>query len=248
MFDTDLPLHLIFAAMAAAAFLKGITGLGFSTICLGLLASVVELKVAIPLVILPSLSSNVIVMVQAGKFRPTLARFRWMYLAAIPGLVAGIWFLETTANQELSAALGVVLVAYAVFALLNPEFRMSSAMERWLAAPVGLLTGLINGATGSQVMPALPYLMSLGLDRDSLVQSINISFTLGSIVMLAGLAHLGLLNVAMLGYALAGVLVVWLGISAGGWIRSKLPEKWFRLAVLAMLIGLGTNLARGTFA
>ena len=169
-------------------------------------------------------------------------------LAAIPGLVAGIWFLETTTNQELSAALGVVLVAYAVFALLNPEFRLSSAMERWLAAPVGLLTGLINGATGSQVMPALPYLMSLGLDRDSLVQSINISFTLGSIVMLAGLAHLGLLNVAMLGYALAGVVVVWLGISAGGWIRSKLPEKWFRIAVLAMLIGLGTNLARGTFA
>ena len=76
-------------------------------------------------------------------------------------------------------------------------------MERWLAAPVGLLTGLINGA-GSQT--AFHTLCRWDWTA-TLVQSINISFTLGSIVMLAGLAHLGLLNVAMLGYALAGVSV-----------------------------------------
>ena len=58
--------------MFIAAFLKGITGLGFSTICLGMLANIIPLPVAIPMVIIPSLSSNVIVMVQAGHFRPTL--------------------------------------------------------------------------------------------------------------------------------------------------------------------------------
>lgn len=238
-----MPLHYVYPAMLMAAFLKGITGLGFSTICLGLLASIIDLRLAIPLVLLPSLSSNAMVMWQAGQFRPTLLRFRMLYLAAIPGLVIGLWVLGSAAPTNLAAWLGIVLAAYAVFALINPAFALSKTWARRLAAPAGFLTGIVNGATGSQVMPALPYLMSLNLPREVLVQAINISFTLGSLVMAVGLAKLGFLDFTMLAVSLGGILLVWAGITAGGWIRVRLPERWFRIGVLVMLIGLGTNLA-----
>jgi uncharacterized membrane protein YfcA len=242
VFETDLPVHLVVPAVALAAFLKGITGLGFSTICLALLASVVDLRLAIPMIIIPSLSSNVLVMVQAGEFRATLIRFKWLYVAAIPGLGLGLLMLSSAAPRELGGALGFVLVLYAVFALINPSFRIASPWAERLAAPTGFMTGIINGATGSQVMPALPFLMSLGLGRDALVQAINISFTLGSLVMLGGLARLGFLDWKLLGLSALGIIPVWLGIKLGSWVRVRLPESWFRIGVLIMLIGLGSNL------
>jgi uncharacterized membrane protein YfcA len=50
-------IFLVLGAFFLSAFLKGITGMGFSTICLGLIATFIDIRLAIPLVIFPSLSS-----------------------------------------------------------------------------------------------------------------------------------------------------------------------------------------------
>ena len=50
MFGVELPIHLVLPAVLLAAFLKGITGLGFSTLCLALLANTIDLRLALPLV------------------------------------------------------------------------------------------------------------------------------------------------------------------------------------------------------
>ncbi|NKC17198.1 MAG: TSUP family transporter [Gammaproteobacteria bacterium] len=242
MFEFDLPLHLILPAVLLAAFLKGITGLGFSTICLALLANVIDLRIALALILIPSLSSNMIVMVQAGHFIATVKRFRWLYIAAIPGLIIGLGILGQSTPAALAAFLGIVLILYALFALAHPSFMLNTRAATRLAAPAGFITGIINGATDSQVMPALPYLMSLNLHREVLVQASNISFTLGSIIMFAGLTRLGFLDLTTLALSALGVIPVWIGIMVGGWVRIRLPEKWFRTGVLVMLIILGGNL------
>ena len=234
--------------MFIAAFLKGITGLGFSTICLGMLANLIPLPVAIPMVIIPSLSSNVIVMVQVGHFRPTLFEFKWLYLTTLPGLAIGLSLLGSAPTVQTTAALGAVLIAYAIFALVLSEFRLSERVARYLQVPVGFTTGIVNGATGSQVMPVLPYLLSLSLSPDRLVQAINISFTASSLVMMAGLAHLGLLDTKILLASCLAIIPVYIGIKLGGALQRKLPEKGFRIAVLILLIVFGVNLIRGFFA
>tara|TARA_Y100001934_G_scaffold128432_1_gene155964 strand:+ start:1246 stop:1953 length:708 start_codon:yes stop_codon:yes gene_type:complete len=234
--------------MFIAAFLKGITGLGFSTICLGMLANIIPLPVAIPMVIIPSLSSNVIVMVQVGHFRPTLFEFKWLYLTTLPGLAIGLTLLGSVPTVQTTAALGAVLIAYAIFALVHSEFRLSERVARYLQVPVGFTTGIVNGATGSQVMPVLPYLLSLSLSPDRLVQAINISFTASSLVMMAGLAHLGLLDTKILLASCLAIIPVYIGIKLGGALQRKLPEKGFRIAVLILLIVFGVNLIRGFFA
>ncbi|NER82548.1 MAG: hypothetical protein F6K42_23910 [Leptolyngbya sp. SIO1D8] len=43
----------VLASFFLAAFTKGVIGLGFSTLCLPLLAIVLELTISIPLVIMP---------------------------------------------------------------------------------------------------------------------------------------------------------------------------------------------------
>ncbi|MBT8359556.1 MAG: sulfite exporter TauE/SafE family protein, partial [Deltaproteobacteria bacterium] len=180
-------------AYIVASGIKGLTGLGFSTSCLPILALRLDLKVAIPLVIIPSIVSNVTLMIQAGRFREVVRRFWPLYVATIPGLLVGLFILISINVDVARAILGLVLVSYTLFALSNRPFRLSGDWERKLKIVVGLSTGFVNGLTGSQIMPVLPFLMSLNLHRMVFVQAINISFTLSSIVMLFGMNHLGYL-------------------------------------------------------
>ena len=233
---------IVTSAYFTAAFLKGITGLGFSTICLGLLAAVIDLRLAIPLMLIPSLSSNVLVMVDAGNFRPALTRFWPLFLAALPAIGVGLWFLTHFDSSWGRSALGVVLLVYGLWGFWTRPLVLPSSWERRLRVPVGVVTGFVNGWTGSQVMPVLPFLMSLGLPRELFVQAINISFTASTVVMAAGLWYSGLLDWSRIALSAFGVLPVAIGIWLGGKIRRRIPEALFRKLVMLLLIGLGVGL------
>jgi hypothetical protein len=240
---TGLELAWIVFSVFAAAFVKGVTGLGFSTVCLALLVTVVGLADSLPLVIVPSLASNALVMIDAGGFRPTLARFWPLYLALPPGMAAGLWLLADDGAGLGTLVLGLVLTGYAAFGLARPGLRLPPGWERPLAAPVGLLTGVVNGLTGSQIMPILPYLFALPLAPARFVQAINISFTLCSLIMAAGLARIGLMTWEAAAISLVGLLPMALGVRLGGRLRDRLSPEAFRRAVLALLLVLGAQLA-----
>jgi uncharacterized membrane protein YfcA len=179
--DFDYQVWQIAAILSAylfAAAVKGITGLGFSTTCLPILAFAVGLKNALPLVIIPSLASNLMVMYSAGRFRETIFRFWPMLAATVPGLILGLWALSIVSGVQAGASLGVILVLWCVFSLASPELVLPKHLERTLSPVSGGLTGFINGLTGSQVFPLVPYLMMLKLERDLFIQGINCSFTL----------------------------------------------------------------------
>lgn len=234
---------IVAAAFFFAAFVKGATGLGFSTSAIAPLALALGLKTAIPLLIVPSLCSNLLVMRDAGHFRATLRHFWPLFLAAIPGVLMGLTLLAWIDGRPAGAVLGAVLVVYALYALAKPDYRLG---RLWGTArgqvPVGALTGLVNGLTGSQVMPVLPYLMGLGLPPDRFVQAINCSFTVSSLVMLAGLSKLGLMTGPIALISVLGILPVWLGVRAGTAVRRRLSDALFRRAVLILLIALGLSL------
>lgn len=237
---------LVVAALAAfftAAFLKGVSGLGFATTCLGLLASVLDPRISIPLVIIPSLASNFMVMIDAGNFRAVFRRFVVLYLSAVPGLIAGLWCLSVMDAAQVRLGLGLILAFYGLWALWRGVLLLPPRVGRILAVPVGLVSGFVNGMTGSQIMSILPYLLSLGLDKNTLVQSINTAFTISSCVMLLGLGKLGLLDGSIMLVSALGIHVVGLGIFLGGRVRRRVSEERFRTVVLVMLVLLGVSLA-----
>ena len=123
-------------AFFVSAFLKGITGLGFSTICLGLIASLIDIKLAIPLVLLPSLSSNVMVMIDAGRFRESLHRFWPLFVSALPGLLIGLWLLDAVSSDSARLVLGAVLLLYGLWGLSLSEPRVPGRLERACNVPV----------------------------------------------------------------------------------------------------------------
>jgi len=229
----------ILTAYIIAAAIKGLTGIGFSTSCLPIMALRLDLKVAIPLVIVPSIISNVTIMIQAGSFRDSLRRFWPLYAASVPGLLIGVTILVTINVDVAKIILGLVLVTYSLVALRNTTFTLSGPGERKLKIPVGFFTGFINGLTGSQVMPVLPYLMSLNLDKNSFVQAINISFTLSSLVMLFSMGQLGFLSPNTFLIAVGGLLPVLAVVHVCGRLRHHLSRELYRRLVLFFLFIMG---------
>lgn len=238
----------IFLAYVVAAGIKGLTGIGFSTSCLSIMALRLDLKVAIPLVIFPSVISNVVVMIQAGSFREALKRFWPLYTASIPGLLFGLSILIASNVAAAKAMLGLILIIYSGWALGNKAFSLADKRERQLKIPAGLLTGFINGLTGSQVMPILPYLLSLDIGKNLFVQAINISFTLSSVVMLAGMYYSGLLTSTTSILAFGGILPVLATLYFAGKLQKKMTGQTHRRFVLIFLLLTGVILVLRIFA
>ena len=232
----------VLATYMFAAIAKGLTGLGFSTTCLPILALIIGLKDALPLVIIPSICSNLVVMRQAGRLGDTLRRFWPMLLALLPGLALGIWILSRIDGAQAGAVLGAMLLLWCGFSYLQSDLRLPPQWERPLAPLSGILTGIVNGITGSQVMPAVPFLMSLRLERNLFIQAINCSFTLSSFVMAVGLSRLGLFAWGDVLVSAFGACFVFVGVRGGAAIRDRLSETMFRNAVLLMLTAMGVGL------
>ena len=232
----------IFVIFMFSAIAKGVTGLGFSTMCLPFLAMTVGLKEALPLLIIPSIATNLVVMRGAGRFGETLKQFWPMLAATIPGLGLGLWALSSVDGRLAGALLGGVLMAWCLFAYTNPNLRLPASWAQPLGPVSGFLTGVVNGITGSQVMPAMPYLMALHLDRNLFIQAINCSFTMSSLIMAVGLNHIGLFTIDTTIVSIVGVVLAFSGARLGERIRYRLSPDAFRLAMLAIQALMGGSL------
>ncbi len=141
-----------------------------------------------------------------------------------------------------TAALGAALAAYAGFSLFARPLSVPRRFEPWLGPAVGGLTGLVTGGTGVFVIPAVPYLQALGLEKDDLVQALGLSFTASTVALAAGLASRGawrLDNAALSSLAIVPALI---GMAAGQVIRQRVRPATFRRWFLIGLLFLGDEM------
>ncbi|MBX3611003.1 MAG: sulfite exporter TauE/SafE family protein [Hydrogenophaga sp.] len=244
LFDTFSATQLatLAAAYFIAALVKGITGLGYSSTCLPILTLAFGLKEALPLVLIPSVSSNFTVMFTTPGFKASARRFWPMLVSAAIAIFIGLWTLTRVRGESAAAVLGAVLLCYVAFALTNARFRLSEARTQRFEPAIGAATGFLNGLTGSQVMPLIPYLLSLDLARERFLQVSNQSFTLCSAAMFIGLGLTGLMTLHAAAVSACGVLLVVLGVNIGRRIGQHLAPQAFRTAVLVVLGALGMGL------
>ena len=236
--DTQL-IAIIYATFFAASLVKGITGLGFAILTLPVVTSFIPLNQAIPLILIPSFASNIIIIVQTGRVVQSIKRFWFLYISAFPGLYIGVWLLSTTSSQISRMAIGASAVLYSVLMLFKIDISVPRGHEKYYSFPIGLANGVLNGFTGTQVMPMLPYLLALQQDMNGLINAINLGFTLSGIVLLILLHSFDLFDPGLVLYSVFAVVPAAAGIYVGSKLRAHLSEEKFRLSVLVLLIVIG---------
>jgi uncharacterized membrane protein YfcA len=236
-------LAIIGTAFLLAGLVKGVIGMGLPIVAIGLLALIMTPAQAAVLLIVPSLVTNVWQML-AGPALLSLLRRLWpLLLALVVGTFAGGAFLVADASGRATAALGIVLVVHAVLGLSKVRFHVRPRAEPWLAPIIGFVTGIISAATSVFVVPVLPYYQAIGLEKDELVQTLGLSFTVSTLALAAVLARYGMFQTSIAGPSLLALVAALLGMVAGQWVRRRVSAETFRRWFFIGLVGLGVHLA-----
>lgn len=247
MHDSMLYLLLLVGTFLIAGVVKGVTGMGLPTVAMGLLGMAMPPASAAALLVLPSLVTNIWQLFSGPSFTQLMRRLWPMMLCICLGTISGAALLVRVDPLWSGFGLGIALIVYAGYALIAPAFSVSTFLERWLSPAIGLITGVVTGATGVFVMPAVPYLASLDMNRDEFVQALGLSFTVSTLALALGLFAYGAFQVSQLGMSAMAIIPALIGMWAGQYMRMRISPKRFRQFFLFFLILLGLELASRPF-
>ncbi len=132
---------------------------------------------------------------------------------------------------------------YALLGLSQRRFHLPRVHEKWLGGVVGVITGVIAAATGVQVIPSMPFMQAIGMDKDELVQALGVFFTTATVVQAFNLTQAGLLTAATTLPALVAMAAAFAGMFAGQALRSRMNAEQFRRWFLIAMLLLGVYLA-----
>lgn len=236
-------LALATAVFVLAGLVKGVIGLGLPTIAVGLLSLFMTPALAAAWMLVPSLLTNVWQVAAGPNLWPLTRRLATLLAGLAVGTWLGTGIITGASAGQASVALGLVLILYAGLGLSPLRPRVPSRAEPFLSPVVGLMTGVVSAGTGIFVMPSVPYLQALGLEKDGLVQALGITFLVATVALGAGLFSEGVLAGGTALTSLAMLAPALLGMALGQAIRARISAAAFRKWFMIGLMLLGAHLA-----
>lgn len=234
-------LAFVIAVFAIAGMIKGTIGLGLPAVSMALLTLLMSPFQAATLLIIPSLVTNIWQLFAEGHVLRLIRRF-WSLLLGI--IVGTIWSVFPTLGQgefQSEILLGGMLALYGAYGLFAKNMPNLSPYEKWLSPIIGYLGGALTVATGVIVIPVVPFLQSLHLKRDDLVQSLGLAFTV-STVCLAIYLYLNPVDQMNIDWkmSLIALIPALIGMWFGTKIRYRIPEQKFRKLFFLGLVLFGS--------
>ncbi|MFZ6718995.1 sulfite exporter TauE/SafE family protein [Undibacterium sp. Ji49W] len=224
-----------------AGMVKGIVGLGLPTVAIGLLSLSMPTMEAAALLIMPSLLTNIWQLAAGPDLRQLLHRLRPMLLGICAGTLASALLLTRINPYWSGIGLGLALITYAGMGLASFHWSMPVRLETRMASVAGTLTGIVTAATGVFVMPSVPFLQTLNLEKDSLIQAMGLTFTVSTLALAANLAWAGQLHWNAAGNSLFALLPAVAGMQLGQVLRDKMQPVVFKRCFFAGLLLLGLH-------
>jgi uncharacterized membrane protein YfcA len=108
---------------------------------------------------------------------------------------------------------------------------------------MGAANGAVSTATGVFMFPVIPYIQSLGLARDDLVQAQGISFTVSTLALTLVILGNGTLNASNAAASLVAMVVTFVGMFIGQHVRTRIHPEIFRQLFFCGMLVLGVYLA-----
>lgn len=239
-------LLLIGLVFMLAGLVKGVVGVGLPMVSLALLTTVIGLKPAVALTVVPVVVTNLYQSLAGGQLTAILRRVWSLLLLLMLATWFGAGVLAGSDSHFLTAGLGTILICYSLYSLTRSQIPSPGAYEGWLSPLVGALAGLSNGMTGTILVPGVLYLQALGLSRDALVQTLGVVFLVSGLSLGVALASHGLMSLQVAGTSAAALIPAVIGMYAGQHLRKRMSEERFRQIFFIALLLIGCNLVLRT--
>ncbi len=227
-----------------AGVVKGVLGIGLPTISISMLAQFADPRVAIALLLLPALVTNVWQIYRGGRIVRS-ARLLWPFVTtmAVVMFISSL-FAARASTKLLIAGIGVMVVLWTITSLIRSPPQVPEKLHRPVQVFSGFAAGLSGGLTAIWSPPMVMYLLSIRCEKDDFVRFTGFIILCGTVPLTLGYIANGLLDKPL---ALASALMIvptWAGFFIGEYLRKFLGGKQFQTVVLVVFCLMGLNLIR----
>jgi hypothetical protein len=212
-FDAPVLLAVI-AVILFAGLIHGTLGLGFPMVATPILATMMDVRSAILITLLPTMAVNIVSIAKSKSSLETTKQFFPLVFFALLGSLAGASILATTDPAPFRIVLAGLILLYLWNNLRIPR--------QWLAdnallamALFGLTAGIAAGTTNVMVAILIIYFLSLETPRSTMVPALNSCFLVGKASQIVVLAIAGMVSIRLMletaPLAVAAVIALLLG-------------------------------------
>lgn len=222
--------------------LKGATGAGAPIVAVPVLALAYNVPLAVATLTFPSLFANIW---QIARFRDSLHPVSFIVVlsgTAALGALVGSWLLVLLPPTTLMLAVSLAVYVYIAFRLMRPSWQLDHRIAFRLAAPLGFLGGILQGAAGLSAPVSLTFLNAMRLDRPRFIAVVSVFFFTMTLVQIPALAYLGVLTLERAGLSLLACLPLFGAMPVGAWLAKRWSKDAFDKVMLAMLALVATRL------
>ena len=228
-------LYIILLA-AGASFVQRTTGFGFGifimTVLPFLMPSYAE---AVTLSGILSLTSSTVVMLKYLKYvswkriLPILAAFLVMSALAV-------FMLERIEGRTMRIILGLILILLSLYFCFFKEKlqKVIKPTSGWQIGS-GVISGVMGGLFGMQGPPVVLYLINSEPDKNHYMGMIQTYAVITNITMLVARACNGYVTPFVRSTYLYGLIGLAIGVIAGNWAYSRIPNRIFTYLVYAYI-------------
>jgi len=242
---------VVLAVILVSGWVHGALGLGFPLLATPALATIMDVRSAILVTLLPTMAVNIASIANhRGRLEET-RQYGPLILFILLGSLLGTSILAIADPEPFRLLLAALIL---LFLWGKVRIRATTISNRPLAvmAITGLAAGMAAGITNVMVAILIIYFLALGTARDVMVPAMNACFLVGKaaqilVLALAGLVSLGLLlETAPL--ALGAVLALQLGQRAQAGLPAESYQSLLRGLLLLLALILLWQFFAGYFA
>jgi uncharacterized membrane protein YfcA len=241
MIDVSGPI-LAGLTILAAGLLKGIVGIGAPLVAMPLLATIYDVPTAIAVMTVPLFGGAFWQMWSNRQARQARDMLIYLLGGCAGGVVLGTLLLGLIPNAWLAIVLAGLVFGYVGLYLKNPDIALSPQRARRAAAPVGLLTGILQGSAGVSTPVSVTFVHAQRLDRRSFLFVTQSMFIVMAVTQFAALSTAGIMTARLALASLAALAPMMAGIWLGQHVGRLASQRTFERLTLAVLTLIAVSL------
>ena len=230
---------LIAVVIFFAIFTQSLTGFGLGLVAMAFLTEPLGVRTAAPLVALVAITSEVTLLIRywhAFQF----GAVRRLIVASLVGVPLGVIVLREVSQEATLTFLGVLLIGYALFALLTPRLP-EIKNPRW-AYGFGFVAGLLSGAYNTGGPPYVVYGTCSRWQPTEFKSNLQGIFIVNTVMTISSHALSHNYTPMVFQDYLIALPAIALGLALGLRVDRYINPAMFRKIVLLLLLLLGVRL------
>lgn len=245
-FDS-VTLAVIALAFLLGGFSKGGVGFGLPLIAMPIMANVISIPLAIGLLSIPIIVSNIWQAFSSGLHVAMFRRFWTLIVALIAATALGAQILTRVDQAAISIFVGVLVALFVLSQAFSLRISVTEKTEVWLNPAIGLFSGFLGGISGIFGPPLLSFMVALKLPKGEFLCSIGLIYLIGTLPLYVTLIAKDVITMNDGVVSLAACAPMFVGVFIGAWIRNRVSQTVFRRVVLIILFMVSMNLIRRGF-